>query len=87
MKILNDVLTSRDNVTFDAIRVLAVATVAVALVLEIYAVVMQKPFDVQAFGIGMSAVFVAVGAALKLGAEPIGTTATQTTTVTKTETP
>lgn len=66
MKILTDILTDASGVSFDAIRVLAVATIAVALCLEIYAVLAGKPFDCQAFGIGMGAVFVAVGGALKL---------------------
>lgn len=65
-KFVSDILTDASGQAFDAIRVLAVATIAVALGLEIYSVTTGKPFDCQAFGIGMSAVFIAVGGALKL---------------------
>lgn len=85
MKFLTDIITEHDNVTFDAIKALAVVTVAVALVLTIYATVFDKHFDCQAFGFGMSAVFVAVGGALRLTA-PTGNTTTETAVVTKTET-
>lgn len=66
MKFINDILTDAAGQAYDVIRVLAVVTIAVALALEIYAVLAGKPFDCQAFGIGMGAVFVAVGGALKL---------------------
>lgn len=66
MGFLNDILTDASGRAYDVIRVLAVATIAVALGLEVFSVIASKPFDCQAFGIGMAAVFVAVGGALKL---------------------
>lgn len=61
-----NMLKGKDNVTFDVIRVLALASVVVALSLEVYAVVTSKAFDFQGFGIGLGALFASVGAALKL---------------------
>lgn len=84
-KMAKDMLTDQSNVTFDAIKVLAVGTIAVALGLQVYSVLFGKPFDCQSFGIGMAAVFVAVGGALKLTSPTSGVTATQTTTSTVTE--
>lgn len=84
MKFLTDIITDSTNVTYDAIKACAVATVLVALGLSIYSVVFDKHFDCQLFGFGMGAVFVAVGTALKL-TTPAGITATSTTTVTETK--
>lgn len=85
MRIFNDIVTDDDNVTFSAIKVLAVATVAVALALSVLSFFTGKPFDAQAFGIGMGAVFMAVGGALKLTSPtPPSVTTTSTTTATGT---
>lgn len=87
MSFINDILTDASGHAFDVIRVLAVATIAVALGLELYAVIAGKAFDCQAFGIGMGAVFVAVGGALKLTEVRPGITTTATATTTTTEAP
>ncbi len=78
----------KDNLTYDAIRVLAVAAVVVALGLTVYTVVMKDAaFDLQAYGIGLGVLFASVGAALKLkeSTEP-GDSITSTTTTTATVT-
>lgn len=67
MKLFVDILTGIDGESFDIIRVLALVSVAMALALEAYVVICKgQPFDVQAFGIGMGAVFAAAGAALAM---------------------
>lgn len=66
---LRQMLTEANNSTYSLVRVLAALAVLVALVLEVYAVVSAKHFDLQAYGIGMGAVFASFGAALKLGAD------------------
>jgi hypothetical protein len=65
---LQTMLTGKDNQTHDVVRWMAIAAVLVALGLEIYVVAVHKsqPFDMQTFGIGVGALFAAVGAALKL---------------------
>ena len=66
MELLKNMLTGKDNVTTDFMRVLACCSVVVALALEIYAVVWQHPFDIQAFGVGIGIVFGAAATALKI---------------------
>ena len=85
--ILRQLLTDRDNVSYDVVRVLAVLSIVVALSLAVYAVVWKgQVFSLQDFGIGIGAVFLSVGGALKMkGDQPPTTTATQTTTVTETK--
>jgi hypothetical protein len=73
MDILTQLLTGKDNTTHDLFRWLAVGSVVTGLALEIYSVVsLKKTFDMQAFGLGMAAVFAGAGAGLKLkeGTEP-----------------
>ena len=56
-----------DNTTPDIVRWLSGIVVLVALGLTIYVVVCKdQEFDIQNFGIGIGAIFAAVGAALKL---------------------
>lgn len=70
-KFLRELLTGNDNATFDAVRVLAVLSIVVALGLAVFVVVAKgQPFSVQDFGIGIGAVFLSVGAALKLKGDP-----------------
>ena len=86
-KWLRDIFTETDGVTYDVVRWLAVLSIFVGLGLSIFSVVIKgQAFSLQDFGIGIGAVFLSVGAALKLK-EPItaSTTATQTTTVTETK--
>ena len=86
--IITQLMTGRDNITFDIVRVLAVASIAVGLGLAIFAVVWRSQvFSLQDFGIGIGAVFLSVGGALKLKADTEPTesafVATSTTTVTE----
>ena len=73
-EVLKQLLTGKDGQTHDIMRWLCLVTCLAALGLEIYvvAVIRTQSFDVQSFGIGMGAVFAAVGAGLKLkeGTEP-----------------
>ena len=71
---LMDMLTESDNSTVDAIRVLALISVIIGLALQVWVVVRwigpaPQPFDFQAFGIGVGALFGGVGVALKLKPE------------------
>lgn len=72
--VFKQLLTGKDGETHDIMRWLCLVTCLVALGLEVYVVAIHKsqPFDVQSFGVGMGAVFAAVGAGLKLkeGTEP-----------------
>ena len=70
MSILKDIVTGIDGVTYDVVRIAAVAAVIQALVLSAYVVIWKnQPWDIQGFGIGLGAIFLSVGAALKLKAE------------------
>ena len=70
--------TERDNLTYDLYKYLSLLTIVVGLTLVCFDVVAKdKPFDLQSFGIGFGALFVGMGAALKLKQEP----ATKTTGV------
>jgi len=65
IEILKQLVTGRDGVTHDFMRWLGMVSGLVALGLQIYAVVHKgQPFDMQAFGIGLGALFAALGAAL-----------------------
>ncbi len=60
---IRHMLTEKDNSTFDAGRGLAVLSVLVFLGLTIYVVAFKGgEWRMQEFGIGLGAVFVAVGA-------------------------
>jgi hypothetical protein len=75
MKLLKDCFTTADGESFDIGRVLWAQGVIVFLGLAIYSVVGQgRPFDMQAFGIGLGAALAAGGAALgfKARTEPGG---------------
>ena len=72
-EILKQLLTGKDNNTHDLFRWLSMVSVLTALGLEVYSVVMlHKTFDMQAYGLGLAAVFAGAGAGLKLkeGTEP-----------------
>ena len=67
MNWLKDIVTGIDGVSYDVVRVLAVIAVAEALGLAAYVVVYKgQAFDMQSYGIGLGAIFVSVGVALKL---------------------
>lgn len=75
MKLLKDCFTTADGESFDIGRVLWAQGVIVFLGLAIYSVAWQgRPFDMQAFGIGLGATLAAGGAALgwKAKTEPGG---------------
>ncbi len=66
-KVLNDMLTGLDNQTHDIARWLAAASFVVAMGLSVYVVVWKgQAFDLQQYGIGLSALFAGLGVALKL---------------------
>lgn len=66
-KFIKDSMTGKDNETYDAIRILSVLSIVIALGLTVYVVVWKdKPFNIQDYGIGLGLIFAAVGAALKL---------------------
>jgi len=70
MKFIRQLVTDVDNQTYDLIRVLAVLSVVIGLGLQVWVVIRRgpapQPFDFQAFGIGLAAMFGGVGVALKL---------------------
>lgn len=57
-------LTERDNETFCPVRICAILGLLEFLALAGYVAIASKTFDVEHFGIGLSAVLVAVGAAV-----------------------
>ena len=65
-----ELLSGRDNVTLDLLRVLALVAVIVGLVLQVMASIWPDrfKFDMLAYGGGLGAVFVAVGGAMRLQA-------------------
>jgi hypothetical protein len=72
-EIFRQLLTGKDNATHDVARWLAVASFAVGLGLTIYATVVRgQLFNLSDFGLGIGALFVGAGAAIKLkeGSEP-----------------
>ena len=70
MKLVNDVLTGKDNTTYDIARVAGAVTVLTFLGLSIYSVVFKsQTFDMQSFGVGAGAVIAAMGAALGMKAK------------------
>lgn len=79
--IMRQMLTGKDNVSANIIKVLAFLSVIVALGLTIFDVVKHgKPFDIQSYGIGMGSLFGLVGAALGLSAHTEPEADIQTTT-------
>ena len=65
--VVQQLLTGKDGITHDVIRWLAVLSIVVGLALAVFVVVWRsQPFSLQDFGLGMGAVFLSVGGALKL---------------------
>jgi hypothetical protein len=70
VKLLKDLITEGDNITYDIARVSGASMVLTYLGLAIYSVVWKaQHFDPQSFGIGAGAVVGALGAALRLTRE------------------
>jgi hypothetical protein len=73
MKWLKDVLTEADNDTFCLVRVSALVVLAVAIGLEVFAIVERKQvFDFAAFAGGLTALYAGVGVAIKLKGDSNG---------------
>lgn len=71
--ITRQLLTGRDNQTHDVARWLAVLSFVVGLGLTIYVTVERgQAFSLTEFGLGIGALFIGAGAAIKLkeGSEP-----------------
>ena len=69
-QVLKDISTGKTGLSYDVIRILAIASVAIALWLTVYQVIVRgEHFNMQEFGLGLGAVFLSVGTALKLGKE------------------
>lgn len=67
LEILKHLLTGQDNETHDLAHWIAVISFLVAIGLAVYSVIWKgQPFDLQAYGLGMGALMVAFGGALKL---------------------
>jgi hypothetical protein len=65
-------ITARDNFTVDAFKVLAIVAVVVGLALEIASTLFPlagQKFDLQAYGIGLGALLLSVGGAIRLKAD------------------
>ncbi len=70
MKFIKDLLTGKDNDTYDIGRVSGLMGLLSFLGLEIYQVLGKGiAFDMQTFGIAFGVIITALGAALKLKAE------------------
>jgi hypothetical protein len=65
-----DALTEHDGETFDPIKLLGMAVVAVFLVLSVVAFFSGKTFDAVAYGTGAGLVIAAMGTAIKLTEKP-----------------
>lgn len=64
---LNDLVTTRDGVSFDPIRVGGIVTGVVFLSLATFhVVVLRQPFDALNFGSGAAALFAGMGAGIGL---------------------
>lgn len=82
---LTQLMTGDDDITFDLLKVLALVSVVVGLALQVAAALWPDrfKFDMQAYGIGLGAVFLAVGGALRLQAPSASAIPTSTVTETK----
>ena len=66
MEFLKHCLTGADNSTYDIGRVLWALAFIIGMALNVYSIVAGKPFDLQNFGIGVGALLLAGGAAIKV---------------------
>ena len=63
---IKQMLTGRDNLTYDLGRVLWALAFVIGVGVATYCAVTGKPFDLQNYGVGVGALLLAGGAALKL---------------------
>ena len=66
MEFLKHCFTGADNTTYDIGRVLWALAFIIGMALNVYSIVAGKPFDLQNFGIGVGALLLAGGAAIKV---------------------
>jgi hypothetical protein len=66
VKFVRDSLTGIDGQSYAVAKLMGVAIVGTFLGLSIASFITEKPFDMQAFGIGAGAAVAAMGAAIKL---------------------
>jgi hypothetical protein len=64
--ILKNMLTEHDNTTFCMSRGLSFLAVIAGIALKIYAVILGLPFDLQGYGVGISAMISGLGLSIKL---------------------
>ena len=68
LKKLLEAITGEDNQTIEPAYLWWALSVLVGLGLEVYSVVAGKPFDLQAYGVGVGALLVGAGLGKKVGA-------------------
>jgi hypothetical protein len=64
--LFKSMFTGKDNITYDLGRVLWAVAFVVGIVLSIFGFVYSRQFDLVNYGLGVSGLLVAGGAALKL---------------------
>ena len=69
MEVLKHWFTEHDNQTHDLQKVLAVAAILSGLGCQFYSVYKGQPFDMQAFGVGIGALFGGLGVVFHLKKE------------------
>lgn len=69
MKVIRDWFTESDNVTWCLARAMAAVAILSIIAAQVYALYQGKPFDPQAFGLGIGAGFAGVGVALGMKKE------------------
>lgn len=67
LKKLLEAITGEDKQTIEPAYLWWALSVLVGLGLEIYSVVAGKPFDLQAYGVGVDALLVGAGVGKKMG--------------------
>ncbi|MEI6002737.1 hypothetical protein H3V53_38260 [Paraburkholderia bengalensis] len=67
MKRLAQLITGDDNATLEPAYFWGAVVILTGLGLEVFSVVTGKPFDLQAYGIGASALLAGLGVSAKLG--------------------
>ena len=66
MEFLKHCFTGADNTTYDIGRVLWALAFLIGMGLNVYSIVAGKSFDLQNFGVGVGALLLAGGAAIKI---------------------